>query len=372
MSKPPASPIDPLRKLQADQAVLQARRLRDEGKIDQAAVLVHQVVSTEPTHVPALRLLGALAIQTGATDIGIGSLQRALTLAPRSAELLIEYGDALVAGDRPADAISAFRKALELQPRNGPAFRGLGQAQLDMGNRADALKSFRKVLSILPYDRYAAHIAAALSGETSKASSGYVPDLFDTYADIFDEHLTGTLNYRLPDAIVHLLADRPALGTMLDLGCGTGLVGAALKGKTTAIDGVDISSKMVRKAHEREIYRYLRTGDVVDAINSDPQLAGPYDIVTAADVFIYVGPLDETFAAIGRVLRPAGTFVFSVERTQRDDVVLRSSGRFSHSHAYIDGLASKHGFAIIAQRDTPIRQERSQPIPGTLYLLSRA
>jgi predicted TPR repeat methyltransferase len=372
MSKTPTKTSDPLRKLQADQAVARARRLRDDGKIDQAAALVHQVVLAEPGHVGALRLLGALAMQTGATEVGIGSLARALAASPRSPEVLIEYGDALVAGNRPAEAVSAFKKALAIRPNDTAAFRGLGQAQVDMGNRSDALKSFRKVLAIVPYDQYAAHMIAALTGTASKSSAGYVPDLFDTYADKFDEHLTGTLQYRIPEAIADLLADRPSLGTMLDLGCGTGLVGMALKDKTFAMDGIDIAPQMTRKARERDIYRHLRTGDTVEALTSDPNLAGPYDLVTAADVFIYVGPLESTFAAVARILAPTGLFAFSVEAAEGDDVVIRSSGRYSHQADYIRRLSVEHGLTILARRETAIRQERSQPIPGMLYLLTRA
>jgi len=53
-------------------------------------------------------------------------------------------------------------------------------------------------------------------------------------------------------------------------------------------------------------------------------------------------------------------------------VVIRSTGRFSHPAPYIQRLASQHGFAVLVQQDVPIRQERNQPIPGTLYLLGRA
>lgn len=377
MRKPSSSskPSDPLRTLEADKAVLEARRLREAGQIDQAANLIASVVRAEPTHLGALKLMGLLAMQTGATEIGIGCYTRALALSPRSHDVLLELGNALVAGARPAEAVSAFKQALALRPNDGAAFRGLGQAQIDMGNRADALRSFRKTLAILPYDQYAAHMIAALSGEANKLSSGYVPDLFDTYANTFDEHLTGTLAYRLPEAIREtILAEGsgPQFHALLDLGCGTGLVGVALKAFVTHMDGIDISPKMIQKAAERGIYRQLRTGDALNILAPDAELAGPYDLVTAADVFIYIGPLEATFAAVARVLAPGGLFAFSVESATGDEVVIRSTGRFSHPAPYIQRLASQHGFAVLVQQDVPIRQERNQPIPGTLYLLGRA
>jgi predicted TPR repeat methyltransferase len=371
MPKPSAT-IDPMRTLQADKAVLEARRLREAGKIDQAAALAAQIVQAQPTHVGALRLMGQLAMQTGATDIGIVCFSRALAVTPRSLDTLLELGNALLAGQRPAEALTAFKKGLTLRPNDGALFRGLGQAQLDMGNRADALKSFRKTLSVLPYDQYAAHMIAALTGEASKTSGGYVPDLFDTYANIFDEHLTGTLEYRVPELIRETLLTRQATPhTMLDIGCGTGLTGAALHEIVAEKDGIDISPKMVRKALERDIYRYLRTGDAVEAMASDANLAGPYDLVTAADVFIYMGPLEAVFAAVARALAPAGLFAFSVETVPGEQVTVRSSGRFAHPAPYLADLAAEHSFTILEQRDIQVRRERNLPISGALYLLAR-
>lgn len=373
MRKPATSsqPSDPLRTLQADKAVLEARRLRDAGKLDQAARLIAGIVQAEPTHLGAIKLMGLMAMQTGSTELAISCFTRAQALSPKSHEILFELGNALIAGKRSAEAVSALKKALTLRPNDPATFRSLGQAQLDMGNRADALKSFRKTLSILPYDQFAGHFVTALSGEGTKQAANYVADLFDSYADKFDAHLTGSLEYRVPQAVRDLVADRAPFGTVLDLGCGTGLVGVELKDLATAIDGTDIAPLMTRKTLERGIYRHVRTGDTVELLANDPDLAGPYDLVTAGDVFVYVGPLEATFVAVEKVMAPKGLFAFSVETGTDDSVTLGSSGRFSHSSSYIRNLAATHGFAVLIERNAVIRQERNQPILGTLYLLAR-
>lgn len=373
MRKPTVSTksSDPIRTLQADKAVLEARRLREAGKMDQAANLVASVVQAEPAHVGAIKLMGSMAMQTGSTELGISCFSRALALSPKSHEILFELGNALIAGNRPAEAVTALKKALTLRPNDAGTFRALGQAQLDMGNRADALKSFRKTLSILPNDQFAGHFVTALSGEGNTRPSNYVADLFDSYADKFDEHLNGSLEYRVPQAVRDLVADRAPFGTVLDLGCGTGLVGVELAKMATAIDGVDIAPQMTLKTQQRGIYRHVRTGDTVELLTTDADLAGPYDLVTAGDVFVYVGPLEATFAAVAKVIAPQGLFAFSVETGSEDGVTLRSSGRFAHSSSYIRGLAETHGFAALIERNAAIRQERNQPIPGTLYLLTR-
>lgn len=157
---------------------------------------------------------------------------------------------------------------------------------------------------------------ASLSGQTGTQATGYVSDPFDTYAEDFDAHLTGTLHYRIPQAIRTVLAERAPLDTLLDLGCGTGLVGAALSDLVAAMDGIEIAPKMTRKAHERGIYRHLRTGDALDTLAADVELHGPYDLITAADVFVYVGPLEATFAAVAAILTAGACSLFPLRMSR--------------------------------------------------------
>jgi predicted TPR repeat methyltransferase len=96
---------------------------------------------------------------------------------------------------------------------------------------------------------------ASLGAETAPvaAPKEYVIGLFDRYADHFDEHLVGKLRYRTPslllDAVMRL-APSGNLGTLdiLDLGCGTGLVGSLLRPLARTLTGVDISSNMLQIA----------------------------------------------------------------------------------------------------------------------------
>ena len=129
-------------------------------------------------------------------------------------ESLLKRAEACLTNEQSSDAASLFEQVLRLRPKESAAWRGLGKAQLDLGDQHQARDCFAKALAIVPYDRYAAHMLAALSGENTKRATGYVADLFDTYADGFDDHLTGTLNYRIPQAIRAVLADRAPFGTM--------------------------------------------------------------------------------------------------------------------------------------------------------------
>ncbi len=83
---------------------------------------------------------------------------------------------------------------------------------------------------------------------------------YDAWADEYDADLLGTYRYCAHSiaaaALSEALADRGA--TIIDIGCGTGLVGAALQEHGfTRIDGVDISAGMLEKARVRGVYRTL-------------------------------------------------------------------------------------------------------------------
>jgi predicted TPR repeat methyltransferase len=377
MTKPSASAAkasrDPVLALQLAGAVKQAKALRAAGKIGEAAALCQTILKADPRHVETLHLIGALALQTDAFDIAITSFNRALAEKPRSPAILFDLAQALAAAGKPAGAISAFRKALTLRPNDVAAYLGLGDAQLDMGNRTDALKSYRKARALDPGNRLAAHMIAVLSGEDSAASADYVSTLFDAYAPTFETHLAKTLGYNLPERLLEALSPfLPQSGrfaSVLDLGCGTGLVGAVFKDAAEAIDGVDLAPAMVEAAKSKQIYRSLRVGDLAGTMRADPAFAGPYQLVIAADVFIYIAALETVFSAVRQRLPAGGLFAFSVEETDQGPVDIRSSGRIAHAKGHILELARTHGFVLRGDRALAIRTERSRPIDGRIFIL---
>ena len=153
---------------------------------------------------------------------------------------------------------------------------------------------------------------------------------------------------------------------ILDLGCGTGLVGAALTRQKHRLIGVDLSQKMLAQAKARNVYETLHVGEVHAFLrNSDP---ARFDAVCAADVFIYIGALEELFAGVARVLRPGGWFAFSTEECAGIDYRLLPTGRYAQSENYIRRLAAT-AFTVVEANATTIRMETGSPLPGRLYLL---
>lgn len=369
----PRHTSSPVAELEIDLWLKQAAAHRRAGEIGKAVALYQKVLSRRPAHPAALREMGLAAFDTGALDVAEGLMTRAVEAAPRAAAGHIALGRVRAALGRPDEAIASYRKALTLAPNTAEIFPLLGEAQLDAGDRDDARKSFRMALKLRPGNRLVAHMLAALEDGAAEPRNAYAADLFDYYAGIFDSHLVSRLGYTVPSlmlGVIDELAPGRRFKAALDLGCGTGLVAEAFRDIVEAIDGIDLAPKMVEAARAKNLYRELAVSDIAAWLDR-PATTSAYDLVLAADVFIYVGPLEEVFAGTAAALRPGGLFAFSVETLTEGDVEIRSSGRFAHSTTYVARLAAEHGLVPRVERDIAVRTERNVPIPGHIVVLEK-
>lgn len=134
-------------------------------------------------------------------------------------------------------------------------------------------------------------------------------EVYEAWAPSYEADLVGGYGYTAhriaAAAMAAALPDRAA--SILDIGCGTGLVAVELAARGfTTVDGLDASPRMLEKARAKGVYRRLIAGDLrrPDAVDS-----GRYDAVIAVGVFGggHVGPGDlECFA---RPVRAGGVIV---------------------------------------------------------------
>lgn len=121
-------------------------------------------------------------------------------------------------------------------------------------------------------------LAGAYALETPDQHVTYYRDFAAHYDDVF----AGGLGYVYPLAIAAALADMPRPpGRILDVGCGTGLVAAAIHDRQpdAGIDGVDISPEMLAKAADKGAYTSLMVADLTGDFSHLP--AGYASIVSA-------------------------------------------------------------------------------------------
>ncbi len=318
--------------------------------------------------------LGKVLQQQGRGAEGERCLRRALELVPDYPLALNNLGVVCGGQGRHDEALTCFRRALELEPESINAIYNIAGVYNCLNRREEAIAHLRRLLALQPDHAPAGHMLAALSGETTEAAPrDYVEETFDAYAGRFDRHLTGQLQYTVPQALQEIVAsvvgEGGQLERMLDLGCGTGLAGEAFRPMARQLHGIDISAGMLAQAGAKNLYDLLEQEDIVVWLE---RCRRRYDLIIATDVFVYIGRLDPIFAALDRCAAPGALLGFSIERCDEgQDYLLRPSGRYAQSPAYVERLAAEHGWTILTHRSHGIRREEGEWIAGDLYLLRR-
>ena len=258
----------------------------------------------------------------------------------------------------------AYNKALELEKS---------------GKFEDAAAAYRTVLELDPEDHGGAAVRIASMGigeAPPKAPEAYVATLFDQHAEAFESILVDQLEYCVP-LLVRQRIQALGLGPfkkMLDLGCGTGLTGGALRDVVEDITGLDISENMVEIAHEKDLYETLYVAEAADYLEDNED--GPFDLVTATDVLPYLGFLEELFFGVADNVEQGGLFIFSSE-TLPDEILLARDfmvgphQRFAHAGNYVRKVLDDAGFDVIEVGDITVRLEDGEPIAGHLVVAKK-
>ncbi|CAN7146635.1 class I SAM-dependent DNA methyltransferase [Mesorhizobium sp. LjRoot246] len=290
-----------------------------------------------------------------------------------NADRRADYAEMLHADGDHAAAAELLLGALEMTPQWAMGWFRLGEMQQAAGAPDLAAQAWTMSLQLDPADRQGAALNLQLIGKVPAVDalpSAFVETLFDHYAESFDESLVGRLGYRLPETLDRAIrAARPGrFALALDLGCGTGLMGPRLRPIVDRLEGYDISARMLRKARAKGVYDFLDKADLRDFVRAGPKA----DLVTVADVFIYVGGLDGVVKTIAGLLARDGLFAFSVETLTGDgDFVLLPSRRYAHAQHYVRDVLAANGLSVLSLESTAIRQDRGQPVNG-LVVVARA
>jgi len=286
------------------------------------------------------------------------------------AAMLRGAGDLAAAGD-------LFEQTLELAPDWLAAWTALAEVRHELGDTDGALNAWRQVLALDPADPFGVELKLALAGLAPAPQTppeGYVRALFDDYAPGFEAALVGQLGYRVPLAIRGVVdAARPGarFARALDLGCGTGLTGEALRGSASWLEGVDLSQGMIDQARAKRVFDALHVGEAQRFLGADGRR---FDLITAGDVAPYLGDLSALIGLAARALEPAGLLVLTVELAPDSTLLgwqLQPSMRYAHSAAYVAGCAGTAGLTLHSRTDMPLRLDRGKPVDGAVLSFVR-
>ena len=170
-------------------------------------------------------------------------------------------------GDYPA-AAELMEQALELAPRWTAGWFRFGEYHEKAGETAKAVAAYEKVAELDREGLFAAELKLAVLGAAEtpeQPPSRYVEGLFDDYADRFETSLVEKLDYSVPQKLAKLIgkaATGDAFDTIVDIGCGTGLLGIEIRSLAKRLEGFDISQNMLAKADEKSLYDHLGQADL--------------------------------------------------------------------------------------------------------------
>jgi predicted TPR repeat methyltransferase len=378
------------------------------GRLDLAIPIYRRIAAADPRHAEAHKMLAIALFQGGAIAESEQAARQALALkssSPDAANILAailgrtgRYAEAVEVlaplGDRLrkfpgmclnlglayrgmrdfAQAALWLRHAIDGDPRLPGAHENLGTVLSELGRDAEAAAAFRAALILDANNANARHMLSALEGTTPDAPpADYVRALFDDYAPRFERELVIQLDYRVPQTLRRLVDDCGArrFTRALDLGCGTGLSGAAFKDCSDEFVGVDLAPGMIGEAKKKKVYGALFAMEIAAYLDSNDAKRKPFDLVIAADVFIYVGRLEATFVILAERMMRGGLFAFSVEECDDRDFILRGSGRYAHHVRYIERLAREHGFEARAREAIAVRKSLDGTVDGFAFVLER-
>ncbi|CAN5673207.1 hypothetical protein BH11PSE8_BH11PSE8_17370 [soil metagenome] len=383
------------------------------GKPAEALAAAGQVLAIEPRNTEAMFHQGAALAGLGRHDEALAALTQLIAIDASRAEPWMHHGFALHTLGRPQDALASYDRALAIDPSLAQAWSHRGGILREAMRLEEAAHAFEQAIAqgadaelhgyYLAAVRAQAGAAApkpsARPGDAPAASGGvarglrtdaatvptiapahYVQSLFDDYAAEFDHHLIDLLHYRahivLTQPLAALAADATwgrtsgKFASALDLGCGTGLCAPLVKPLADRLTGIDLSAGMLDQAHALGLYDELAQADAAAYLQATDER---FDLILAADVFIYIGDLAPLFEAANRVMPSGGVFCFSAERASREslDFELLPSLRYAHAERYLRELAAAHGFEVTALSRQPIREDQREAIDGLFVYLRR-
>ena len=319
--------------------------------------LAHAVFHNPDSMSARLALADFLIEQDRDRDASV-VLRNALVAFPDHCLMMLKLGEIL--HQYPAfqeEAIELLKRVISINVKMFAAYKPLAKTLSSCGQPDEAIATLRAWCAVAPADPVAAHWLAAYVGEAipDRASDAFVTQTFDRAAGHFDTLLRDTLKYCAPESLGKQLgwllpASAGASLDVLDMGCGTGLSAPVLRPWARHLTGVDLSTGMLAKAREAGGYDTLEAAELTAYLDQMSADGTQFDLLFAADTFVYFGRLDAVMNKAFAVLRAGGCVAFTVEHlsTKVNDPLsefsLETTGRYKHAEEYVVAALTNAGF----------------------------
>ena len=352
-------------------------------------------IKLNPQHIEALINLANIETNEKNYEKAEQLYKKAIEIDSKNLNAHLNYATLLYLEKKTHQALEEYRQAVIINPEIPETSNNIGLILRDLENYEEALGLFFNAfyknpqkeefsLNIIetlyllsqkdketatkiagnwfkssPENLFAKQANAFLLGDSQIIDTKYNEILFDHFAEKYEKTLE-SIDYNLINKIKELNINPK--GKVLDIGCGSGLLGEAIKMDEIILTGIDLSKNMLLLSKEKNVYDELIQTEALPFL----QKKNAFDWFFALDVFNYIGDISEIIS-----LCKGKNLCFSIETVKGSDknFVLTSSGRFQHNPAYIEKLLQENAFKIVSH-PLEIRLENNLPVQGIIYLCS--
>ena len=261
-------------------------------------------------------------------------------------------------------------------PDDAEQWAALGDIAHIVGRREDAREAYERYLELAPGDAEVEHLLVSLRDAPAppRAPDLCIVQLYARFAEFYERNMRTELEYCGPELLASALnrtfGSTAAALDVLELGCGTDLVGKPLRSRARRLVGIDLSPDMVKRANETGWYDVLEVAEITEwlARSRDRE----FDLIAACDTFIYFGDLRQVLLPAAARLRAGGRVAFTVEREEGTSFRLTDSGRYVHSETHITEAARDAGLLLESVDSAVLRYEYGEAVQALVAVLRAA
>ena len=388
--------------------------LRALGQSDGAIEAYHQAIAKDPNDALARTALGGLLFETGDYINALNACDSAILIDNGFPDPYVYSGNVLVALGYPDQAVFAYHRAYTLDPGSVDLGEMVATLYTQEGDLTKAADVFFSVIQTNPNDS-AVHVKMGVAlmyllqnGASHKEIAQYatawrqmvpkndyvnqvasalinnqvdfdpltpqaVDALFTTYADLYDSSMetgeSGMLQ-EFHDTVGRICGTQKA--DVCDLGCGTGLTGAAVKdfAKTAGLTGVDLCSAMLDRAYDKKVYDKVFHSENSAFLMQNPNM---FDIITAGNVFSYTKSLADQITAVKTALKTGGHVLFTFRKNtfNRDETMLYPPYYYVFTERMVKKAVEQAGLVIKEMRSLSLTERVDQSIEMALCVAQK-
>ena len=228
-----------------------------------------------------------------------------------------------------------------------------------------AVDAYHACLERSPDNAAAQFLLGAAQGDAGTvAPMGAIADIFDDVAPGYEASIRNESGDDVAKMMVQILSASAAsqseqgdtpFALALDLGCGTGRAGRAVRPLVRHLTGIDIAAAMEILTRRSKICDATQHAEIMAFFDNRGADDQPFDLMVAINSLCYFGDLQSLFLNARKHLRTGGSCVFSLYSTANDDYAVQPTGRFVHSESYLRMVAAASRFDV--EKIVPMKME---------------